>query len=413
MKKIERMNFRLYPTKEQEKIMLLNCNNARFAYNWAIAQINTALDNKQAIPSKYKLASEFAKFKKQPGYEWLCKKPASQRATKLEIINSISLAVTKFRLKQNNLPKFHSKRTARMSYYSHEGTTLYEHNRVRLENLGWVECNNILPLNDNNIKICMPVIIYTGDYWEMSCAIKYKNPVKPKYHYSDVDIHHQPIGIDVGIVHMAVTSDGDFYDLPTKKLSKIDKQISRVDRRIDKIRRMNKVTQTCDTKTKYPEYEVKSQNLLKLESRRRKLYSRHVNIRKDIRCQAVADIVKKYPSAIVIEDIKDPCQSWMIKGAHKFNKKISDAAIGDFLYRIKYKCDWLDIPLVIADKHYPSSKTCSCCGNTLDNQLTKDRMFICSCCGYKIDRDLNAAYNLRSLAYNEPNNEDYEYDDVI
>lgn len=412
MKEIERMNFRLYPTEEQEKTMLRNCHNARFAYNWAVAQIRIALDNKESIPSKYKLASDFAKFKKQPGYEWLCKKPASQRATKMEIINSISVAVDKFRRKQGLCPNFHSKKRTRMAYYTHEETTLYENNRVRLENIGWVDCKNILPINDKNVKFCDARVIFNGDYWEMSCAIKYKNPVKPKYHYSEVDIHHQPIGIDVGMTHMAVTSDGDFYDIPTKKLAKIDKKLSRLDRRLDKIRRINKVTQTCDTKTKYPEYEVKSQNLLKLESKRRKYFARHSNIRKDIRAKAVADIVKRYPSAIVIEDIKDPKESWKIKGAHKFNKKINDVAVGDFIKRLKYKCEWLDIPLIIADWNYPSSKTCSCCGNTLDNQLTKDRMFICSCCGYKIDRDLNAAYNLRSLAYNEPN-EEYEYDEVI
>ena len=391
--------------------MLLNCHNARFAYNWAVARIKECLENKQPIPSKYTLATEFAKFKKQPGYEWLVQKPASQRATKLAITNSISMGMTKFYLGQHQPPAFHRRKCAKMSYYSHEGTTLYENNRVRLENLGWVNCRNNLPLDDN-IEICAPCVIFTGDYWELSCCLKYKTPVKPKYHHSDVDIHHQPIGIDVGVTHMAVTSDGDFYDIPTEKLKKIDKRIARVDRRIDRIRNMNKkVMQTCDTKTKYPEYEVKSQNLLKLESKRRKLYKRHADIRKDIRCQAVADIVKKYPSAIVIEDIKDPRASWMIKGAHKFNKRINDVAIGDFLTRLKYKCAWLDIPLIIADKAYPSTKTCSCCGNVLDNQLTKDRMFICSVCGYEEDRDINAAINLRNLATNEPEEEfEYEFD---
>lgn len=409
MKDIERVNFRLYPTKAQEEIMLLNCNNARFAYNWAVARIKECLDNKQLIPSKYKLATEFNRFKKQSGYDWLCKKPASQRAIKLEITNSISMSINKFRKKQNSAPDFHTKKCARMAYYSHERSTLYENNRVRLENIGWVNCSNNLNIKDSNIKICDPRIIYTGDYWELSCAIKYKNPVKPKYHYSDVDIHHQAIGIDVGIVHMAVSSEGDFYDLPTKKLSKIDKKLNRINRRIDRIRQMNKVTQTCDTKTKYPEYEVKSQNLLKLESKCRKYYKRHADIRKDVRCQAIADIVKKYPEAIVIEDIKDPRKLWKINGAHRFNKMIDDASIGDFLQRLRDKCNWLDIPLIAADKYFPSTKMCSCCGNVLDNQLTKDRMFICSVCGYKEDRDVNAAINLRNLAYNDPN-EDYEFD---
>ena len=70
----------------------------------------------------------------------------------------------------------------------------------------------------------------------------------------------------------------------------------------------------------------------------------------------------------------------------------------DFLRRINNKCEFLDIPLIKADSNYPSTKMCSCCGNTIANTLTRDRMFICSECGYKEDRDLNAAYNLRNLA---------------
>ena len=168
MKSLERITFRLYPTEEQKAIMLLNCHNARFAYNWAIAKIKSCLDNKQSIPSKYQLATEFNKFKSQPGYEWLNQKPASQRATKLEIINSISMSINKFRLKQNNAPSFHSKKCARMAYYAHERSTLYEYDKVRLENIGWVDCKNNLPLSDPNGKICDPRVIFTGDYFELS-----------------------------------------------------------------------------------------------------------------------------------------------------------------------------------------------------------------------------------------------------
>ena len=406
MKSVERVNFRLYPTKDQEKIMILNCHNARFAYNWATAKIRNAIEVGEPIPSKYTLANEFVRFKKQPGYEWLSKKPASQRATKLAITNSLSMALKKFYKRQSGAPAFHSKRNARMSYYTHEGTTKYEHDQVRLENLGWVKCKNHLPIDDKNVKICDPIVIYTGDYFMLSCSLKYKTPVKPRYHYTDVDIHHTAIGIDVGITHMAVTSDGDFYDIPHKKLAKLDKRIARIDRRIDRIRKMGNVTQTCDTRTKYSEVHSKSQNLLKLESKRRKLYARHANIRKDVRCKAVADIIKKYPSAIVMEDIINPKKSWGIKGAHSLNKKISDVAVGDFIQRIKHKCQWHDIPLIIAPKSFPSTKTCSHCGNVLDNQLTEDRMFICSNCGHSEDRDVNAAKNLRNLAYHYSDIED-------
>lgn len=402
MKKNERVNFKIYPNEDQKAVIIRNCHNARFAYNWGVARVRDAIDKHEAIPSTFTLAKEFNKFKKQPGNEWLWQKPASQRATKGALVNSLKMAIKMFRRGHNGLPKFHTRKLARMSYYSHEGTTLYQKDKVRLENLGWVDCRNSLPLDDPNVKIVDPTVIYTGDDFFVSVTVQYKEPVKPKYHYSDVDIHHQIIGIDVGITHMAVTSDGDVFNTPN--MEKLNRRIERMDRHLSKLYKSSKSysgpIQTCDTKTKYPEYKYKSQNLLKLESKRRKLYQKHVNIRKDVRCKAVAEIIKKYPDAIVIEDIKDPKESWKIKGAHKFNQRISEVAVGDFIQRLRDKCEWSDIPLIIADKQYPSTQRCNCCGNTTGNRLTRDRMFICSECGYTEDRDLNAAYNLRDFGYN-------------
>lgn len=406
MKKNERVNFKIYPNDAQKEIIISNCHNERFAYNWGIAKIRDAIDRHECIPSAYSLAKEFNQFKKQPGYEWLIQKPASQRATKCAFVNSLKMAIRMFRRKHNGLPKYHTRKLARMSYYSHEGTTLYENNAIRLENLGWVNCKHNLPLDDPNVKIVNPVVIYTGDDFLVSVTLKYKTPVKPKYHYSDVDIHHQIIGIDIGVTHMAVTSDGDVYDCPN--MEKFNKRISRLDRHLNKLYKSPKSyysesIQTCDAKAKHPEYKYKSQNLLKLEAKRRKLYKKHVDIRKDYRCQTVAKIVKQYPEAIVIEDIKNAKESWKIPGAKSYNRRLNEIAVGDFIQRIKDKCTWLDIPLIIADSKYPSTQICNCCGNRYDNKLTKDRMFICSVCGYKEDRDLNAAINLRNFGYNEIN----------
>ena len=296
-------------------------------------------------------------------------------------------------------PSFKSRKRAKMSYYPHENIR-FKDGYVKLENIGWVSCAYHIT-DFSSIKICRPCIIFTGDKFELSIGIKYKKPVKPKYHYSDVDIHSAPIGIDVGITHMAVTSNGDVFDLPKSKLSKLDKRIASIDRKINKWRTKFRDSYyeslSCDMKTKYPEIkDVKSQNLLKLESKRRKLYRKHDKIRENFRCQAINSIVKQYPSAIVIEDIKS--SKWKIKGANRLNKAIDDASVMDFLRRINNKCEFLDIPLIKADSNYPSTKMCSCCGNTIANTLTRDRMFICSACGYKEDRDLNAAYNLRNLA---------------
>ena len=122
-----------------------------------------------------------------------------------------------------------------------------------------------------------------------------------------------------------------------------------------------------------------------------------------INCSSVlirTDIIKKYPEAIVIEGIKNPREKWMIKGANAYNKRLNELALTEFLDRLKYKCEWCDIPLIEADISFPSTKMCSCCGNLIGNELTKDRMFICSACGHIEDRDINAACNLRNLGEN-------------
>ena len=399
MKRVERISYPLFPTEEQRKLMLLNCHNARFAYNWGVAIIRKCLDEKTEIPSRYSIAKEFNKFKRTEGYEWLVSNHASQRATKYAITKQLNTGMRMFNTQHKRPPSFHSKRNARMTYYTDDENIRFEPNYVLLEGLGLVRCNHNFDTFEN-VKIADPAVVFDGDNFTVSIAIVHKTPVKPKYHYSDVDIHSQPIGIDIGIAHMAVTSNGDVFDVP--ELKSIDKQIARIDRRIDKWRRDFRGSYyenlSCDMKAKYPEEMVKSQNLLKLESRRRQLYQRHFNIRKDIRCKAVNTIVKQYPEAIVIEDIKNAKELWKIKGANRYNKRLADVAVGDFIQRLKRKCEWLDIPIIEADKSYPSTKMCSCCGNTVANTLTRDRMFICSECGYKEDRDLNAAYTLRNIA---------------
>lgn len=402
MKTVERVTYILRPTEEQKELIRRNCNNARFAYNWGVAIIRECLEKREKFPSGYSMCKKFNEFKRSPGYEWLVADDASQRATKYAISKQLNTAISKFLRKQKRPPTFKTKRNARMSYNADDENTRFGDDYVLLEKLGKVKCYHNFPTDDPNVKLADPTIIFTGDRYELSVAIVYRKPVKPKHHHSTVESHSMPIGIDVGLKHLATTSSGKFYDMPN--LEKIDRQLAKVDRRISKWHRKFKSVYakaqlcTCDTKTKYPEYETKSRNLLKLEKRRRQLYLKSFNIRKDFRCKAVADIVSSHPSAIVIEDIHNPSESWKIVGHNKHNKRISDSAIGDFLNRIKQKCDWLDIPLIIADKHFPSTKTCSCCGNSDDNILTRDRMFKCRGCGYIEDRDMNAAYNLRNLA---------------
>lgn len=99
--------------------------------------------------------------------------------------------------------------------------------------------------------------------------------------------------------------------------------------------------------------------------------------------------MKREPSFIVIEDLN---VSGMLKNKH-LSKSIQQQSFYRFREILTYKAEQAGIKLVIADRFYPSSKTCSCCGSVKHNLKLSDRVFKCEC-GLEIDRDLNASLNL-------------------
>ena len=78
----------------------------------------------------------------------------------------------------------------------------------------------------------------------------------------------------------------------------------------------------------------------------------------------------------------------------KLARVVSDAAFGEFRRQLVYKAAWYGTELVVADRWFPSSKTCSGCGSIHLELTLSDRVYACSSCGLVIDRDVNAAVNL-------------------
>jgi putative transposase len=74
--------------------------------------------------------------------------------------------------------------------------------------------------------------------------------------------------------------------------------------------------------------------------------------------------------------------------------RISDAAFGQFRRQLEYKAAWYGTEVVVADRWFPSSKTCSGCGTINANLKLSDRVYDCGDCGLVIDQDVNAAVNL-------------------
>ena len=89
----------------------------------------------------------------------------------------------------------------------------------------------------------------------------------------------------------------------------------------------------------------------------------------------------------------------MMKNRH-LAKAIQDQQFYKFRTMIEYKAALHSIPVILADRFYPSSKTCHACGSIKRNLSLSERTFVCPDCGYTQDRDVNAAMNLASLALN-------------
>lgn len=102
------------------------------------------------------------------------------------------------------------------------------------------------------------------------------------------------------------------------------------------------------------------------------------------------DLVRTKPKAIVIEDLN---VRGMTKNRH-LSKAIQQQEFRKCRTQLEYKCKLNNIELVVANRYFPSSKRCSCCGNIKKNLKLKDRIYHCNECGIELDRDFNASKNL-------------------
>ena len=181
------------------------------------------------------------------------------------------------------------------------------------------------------------------------------------------------VGVDVGIKHLAVTSEGVYYENP-KALKRYERKLKRLQRQLSR-------------------QEKGSRNWHKTKAKLAKLHYRITCIRQDTQHKATTAIVNR-ASRIGIESLN---VAGMLKN-HRLAKALSEASLSSFLSMLKYKAERMGVKIVEADTFYPSSKTCSACGIVNSDLSLSDRTYHCSLCGHTQDRDLNAAINLRTVA---------------
>lgn len=358
---------RLYPSAIQEKKLWQSVGTARFIYNWTLARQEENYKNGGKFISDGVLRKELTQLKKNE-LSWL--NEVSNNVAKQAVKDACD-AYKRFFKGLSDKPRLKTKKRSKKSFYNDNVKLKVKDNKlVNIEKVGWIKTNEQLPIG---VKYSNPRISYDNKYWYISVGIEQEEIQE--------ELTEVSLGIDLGLKDLAICSDGTVYKNINKTYAvrKIEKRLKRLQKQVSRKYELNK---------KGKEY-VKTKNIIKIEKQIQQIHRRLVNIRNNYLHQTTTSIVKSKPYRVVIENL---AVSNMMK-----NKHLSDAirkqGFYEFKRQIEYKCKFRGIELVVADRFYPSSKTCSQCGEIKKDLKLKDRVYKCSC-GLNIDRDLNASINL-------------------
>jgi putative transposase len=225
-------------------------------------------------------------------------------------------------------------------------------------------------LEQDTARILAATISCTADRWFVSFTVEAERQIPTSNGKTTT------IGVDVGIRHLAVLSTGE-PPVPNPRA---------LEQSIRKLRRLNR-----ELARRRP------------TSRRRKLARRRLaraqaraaNLRRDGLHRLTTTLANEH-ATVVVEHLN---VAGMLRN-RRVARAIADAGLAELRRMLAYKTVWYGSHLVVADRFYPSSKTCSTCGWVKAKLTMAERTFTCEVCGLRVDRDLNAARNLAKLAQN-------------
>ena len=256
---------------------------------------------------------------------------------------------------------------------------------LKVPNLGCVKMTQRLRFDGkiNGVVVSQEGCRYFASFSMIISEDEYKrtHPHTKKLH------KEESVGIDVGIKSALVLSDGISVESP-KPFKQNLRKIKRLSRQLSK-------RTYARTKQERLESKKKSNNYRKLSVKLSNAQRRVANIRRDF-TQKVTTILTTHYGQIALEDLN-------VKGMvrnHRLAQAVSDVAFGELSRQIEYKSEYNGVTVKKADRFYPSSKTCSVCGNVKHDLKLKDRTYRCDKCGAIMDRDYNASLNLLSLLSN-------------
>ena len=374
---IKSYKVRIYPTKEQELKMLRHIGACRYFWNYMLSIQMKRYEDGEKHFSVFDMIKQIKYIKDDGEHDWLHE--ISNKSLEC-ICRDLGRAYDGFFKKQNGFPKFKSKKRTKVTYPARTDNFYLKDSKVlNIEKIGKVryKTNFDLPVGKAAAQFSNVRVSNVNGKWMVSFGLECENQAPE---LTDISM-----GIDLGVKDLAtVEFSGEqivFHNInKSKRMRTLQKQLKHTQRSISRKYEQNRQG------NRY----VKTNNIIREENKLRKIHARIANIRHNYIHQTTHALISKLPCRVVMEDLN---VVGMMKNRH-LSKAIGEQCFAEFIRQMKYKCEWNGIEFIQADRFYPSSKTCSCCGLVKSNLKLSDRTYVCESCGLVIDRDYNAAINL-------------------
>lgn len=368
---IKSFKVKLKLNNKQKTFLEGNASVSRFIYNWTLARQKQNYEQGGKFINNFDLRKELTILKKSE-LAWLYNYDVDIAK---QSVKDACDSYIKFFKKKSQFPKFKSKKYSKKSFFVDNIKIKISNDGVKIPKLKTIikfAESGYIPLN---CKYLNPRITNDGIDWFLSVAVEIDD--------KNIKLDSDGLGIDVGLKDLAIRSDGVVHKNinKNKKLIKIRKFLKRNQRIISKKYLLNK------TGNKFK----KTNNIKKLEIKLRKQYKRINNIQIDYFRKIAIDVARTKPSYIVMEDLNI---SGMIKNRN-LASSFQNSGLYNFKMAVRNKCIEYGIDFIEANRFFPSSKLCSCCGHKKENLKLKDRIFCCENCGFNVCRDYNASQNLK------------------
>ncbi len=347
--------FRIYPTNEQRVHLAQSFGCCRFAWNYALNLTNETYKATGKGLNRFAIQKEITKLKKE--HEWMSE-PYSQCLQVVAL--NLSRAFINFFEKRASFPQFKSKHHKQSISYPQNVSVVED--GIKFPKMGVVYAKIHRPI-EGTIRTVTVSMNCKGQYFASVLVDDGKDlPEKSG--------EGKAVGLDLGLTHFAITSDGSKFDNP-RWIAKHERNLRAKQRRLSR-------------------RQKGSNNRNKTRKQVAGVHNKISRCREDFHHKLSRRIVDEN-QVIMVENL---AVKNMVKN-HCLAKAISQVGWGQFCTMLKYKAEWYGKVYLEVDRFFPSSKTCNVCLNQVRSLPLDVRSWRCQKCNTKHDRDINAAKNIR------------------